>query len=167
LLNNDGDFVGFDVVIGNPPYGATISKMELNLLYPKYGSLGINQLLKDSYFIFCLFGLKDILKSQGYLSYIIPNTWKLIEAAKTFRQSLMGEFHFLGIDEFKTKVFDEATVDCDIIFIQKNLLIEYDIKVQLRNGDSIEGVKIFIKKQFIKAAVFQFLNHGNSRKSAQ
>jgi len=156
LLNNDGDFVGFDVVIGNPPYGATISKMELNLLYPKYGSLGINQLLKDSYFIFCLFGLKDILKSQGYLSYIIPNTWKLIEAAKTFRQSLMGEFHFLGIDEFKTKVFDEATVDCDIIFIEKNLLIEYDIKVQLRNGDSIEGVKFLSKNNLLKQPFFNF-----------
>ena len=156
VLNNDGDFVGFDVVIGNPPYGATISKMELNLLYSKYGSLGINQLLKDSYFIFCLFGLKDILKSQGYLSYIIPNTWKLIEAAKTFRQSLMGEFHFLGIDEFKTKVFDEATVDCDIIFIQKNQLIEYDIKVQLRNGDSIEGVKFLSKNNLLKQPFFNF-----------
>lgn len=156
LLNNDGDFVGFDVVIGNPPYGATISKMELNLLYPKYGSLGINQLLKDSYFIFCLFGLKDILKAQGYLSYIIPNTWKLIEAAKTFRQSLMGEFHFLGIDEFKTKVFDEATVDCDIIFIQKNQLIEYDIKVQIRNGDSIEQVKSLSKNNLLKQPFFNF-----------
>ena len=156
VLNNDGDFVGFDVVIGNPPYGATISKMELNLLYSKYGSLGINQLLKDSYFIFCLFGLKDILKSQGYLSYIIPNTWKLIEAAKTFRQSLIGEFHFLGIDEFKTKVFDEATVDCDIIFIQKNQLIEYDIKVQLRNGDSIEGVKFLSKNNLLKQPFFNF-----------
>ncbi|MFN7499341.1 MAG: Eco57I restriction-modification methylase domain-containing protein, partial [Dolichospermum sp.] len=69
VLNNDGVFVGFDVVIGNPPYGLFPSKSELVLLINKYNYLGINNTLKDSYFTFCLLGLKDILKAHGYLCY--------------------------------------------------------------------------------------------------
>ena len=119
VLNDHGDFVGFDVVIGNPPYGVFPSKSEMAILHEQYSTLGINNLLKDSYFTFCLLGLKNILKSNGYLCYIIPNTWKLIDAADLFRQKLIHEFHFFGIDEFKTKIFEEAVVDCDIIFVQK------------------------------------------------
>jgi adenine-specific DNA-methyltransferase len=34
VLNNDGDFVGFDVVIGNPPY---ILKKQLKMKLPTHG----------------------------------------------------------------------------------------------------------------------------------
>ncbi|MGD1703037.1 Eco57I restriction-modification methylase domain-containing protein [Dapis sp. BLCC M229] len=68
VLNDNGDFVGFDVVIGNPPYGVLPSKFQWAILLNKYKTLGINNLLKYSYFTFCLLGLKDILKPYGYLS---------------------------------------------------------------------------------------------------
>ncbi|WP_246863037.1 Eco57I restriction-modification methylase domain-containing protein [Dolichospermum sp. UHCC 0315A] len=157
VLNNEGVFVGFDVVIGNPPYGVFPSKSELALVMNKYGCLGINNSLKDSYFIFCLLGLKDILKPHGNLCYIIPNTWKLIDAAQQFRQSLIREFRFLCIDQFKTKIFDEATVDCDIILMQNSKIAEYDVKIQLRNRNIIEFVNILSKNTLSKQQFFNFL----------
>ncbi|MDB9343095.1 TaqI-like C-terminal specificity domain-containing protein [Nodularia spumigena CS-586/05] len=156
VLDNKGEFVGFDVVIGNPPYGVFPSKSELAILCNKYRTLGINNSLKDSYFIFCLLGLKDILNYHGHLCYIIPNTWKLIDTAQHFRQSLISEFRFLCIDEYKTKIFDEATVDCDIIFMQKNKIAEYDVKIRRRNRNIIEGVNVFTKTTLSKQEFFNF-----------
>ncbi|MFN8783525.1 MAG: Eco57I restriction-modification methylase domain-containing protein [Pseudanabaena sp.] len=156
VLNDDGDFVGFDVVIGNPPYGVFPSKYEIAVLNEQYSTLGINNLLKDSYFTFCLLGLKNILKSNGYLSYIIPNTWKLIDAADLFRQKLIHEFYFFGIDEFKTKIFEEAVVDCDIIFVQKNKMSEYEIRIQSRNMSVIDNVNILSNLILSKHKFFNF-----------
>ncbi|WP_071190018.1 TaqI-like C-terminal specificity domain-containing protein [Trichormus sp. NMC-1] len=157
VLNDDGVFVGFDAVIGNPPYGILPSKSELALLRNRYEKLGINNLLKDSYFIFCLLALKDILKPHGYLCYIIPNTWKLIDAAQEFRQNLIREFRLLCIDQFQTKVFDEATVDCDIILMQNSQISEYDIKINLRNSETIEIINILSKNTLSKQDFFNFL----------
>jgi hypothetical protein len=157
VLNDDGVFVGFDAVIGNPPYGIFPSKSELALLRNRYEKLGINNLLKDSYFIFCLLALKDILKPHGYLCYIIPNTWKLIDAAQEFRQNLIRKFRLLCIDQFKTKVFDEATVDCDIILMQNSQISEYDIQINLRNSKTIEIINILSKNTLSKQDFFNFL----------
>ena len=156
VLNDHGDFVGFDVVIGNPPYGVFPSKSEMAILHEQYSTLGINNLLKDSYFTFCLLGLKNILKSNGYLCYIIPNTWKLIDAADLFRQKLIHEFHFFGIDEFKTKIFEEAVVDCDIIFVQKKKIPEYEIRIQNRSMSIIDHVNILSNLVLSKHRFFNF-----------
>ena len=156
VLNDNGDFVGFDVVIGNPPYGVFPSKPEMAILIDEYQILGVNNLLKDSYFIFCLLGLKNILKLNGHLCYIIPNTWKLIDAAESFRRNLIAEFHFLCIDEFKEKIFDEAVVDCDVIFVQKDKKLEYDVKIQIRNKYLIEHINSLSKTILSKQKFFNF-----------
>nr|WP_293092032.1 TaqI-like C-terminal specificity domain-containing protein [Okeania sp. SIO2F4] len=156
VLNDNGDFVGFDVVIGNPPYGVLPSKFEWAILLKKYKTLGMNNLLKDSYFTFCLLGLKDILKPYGYLSYIIPNTWKLIDSAYDFRQSLIGEFCLICIDEFKTKVFDEATVDCDVMLIQKNKIPSYILQANQRSKDLIQSTITMSNESLSKQYFFNF-----------
>ena len=156
VLDDEGNFIGFDVVIGNPPYGVFPSKLELNILCNNYGELGINKLLKDSYFIFCLLALKNILKSDGCLSYIIPNTWKLIDAGYNFRQTLLNNFYFFGIDEFKEKIFD-ATVDCDIIFIQKCKNYQYFIKAKSHCLNSNVKVNNIKSSSLLNQKFFNFL----------
>jgi hypothetical protein len=102
---------------------------------------------------------QSIRKLKNYLSIDvqIPNTWKLIDAAQQFRQSLIREFRFLCIDQFKTKIFDEATVDCDIILMQNSKIAEYDVKIQLRNRNIIEFVNILSKNTLSKQQFFNFL----------
>ncbi len=36
VLDNEGNFIGFDLVIGNPPYGVTFSKLDLNYFISNY-----------------------------------------------------------------------------------------------------------------------------------
>ncbi|MEK9150355.1 MAG: Eco57I restriction-modification methylase domain-containing protein [Candidatus Desantisbacteria bacterium] len=72
---------GFDIVIGNPPYGVKVSdavKDEFSL-----GS-------KDSYGVFTSLGLK-ILKPGGTLSFIMSDTWQTIRTHKELRDQLLSQ----------------------------------------------------------------------------
>ncbi|MCL2510888.1 MAG: N-6 DNA methylase [Bacteroidales bacterium] len=111
---------GFDIVIGNPPYGAKIDKAQIEYFSEKYAHWGISTALNDTYFVFYAFALEKILKPDGYLGFITPNTWKLIDGAKSFRKILFDKFEICQIAQHLNKVFEDATVDCDTTIIRKS-----------------------------------------------
>lgn len=119
VLNDDGDFVGFDVVIGNPPYGVKLDNATINILKSNYPT-GNSGILQDSYISFIVLGL-CLGTSDSILSYIIPNTWRLINIASDFRKDSLSKFGLYKIDTFLNPVFDEAVVDCDIVFYDKKI----------------------------------------------
>ncbi|MCC5814210.1 MAG: Eco57I restriction-modification methylase domain-containing protein [Leptospira sp.] len=117
VLDDDGNYVGFDVVIGNPPYGikldsSTIENLKLN--YQRFAA----SILQDSYISFIALGL-SLGNNRNILSYIIPNTWRLINIAKEFRRESLEKYGLYKIDTFLNPIFDEAVVDCDITFYSK------------------------------------------------
>ncbi|MBN8587303.1 MAG: Eco57I restriction-modification methylase domain-containing protein [Rhodothermia bacterium] len=118
VLNDDGDFVGFDCIIGNPPYGVKLDNSTINILKSNYPA-GNSGILQDSYISFIVLGL-CLGKPDSILSYIIPNTWRLINIAYDFRKDSLNKFGLYKIDTFLNPVFDEAVVDCDIVFYDKN-----------------------------------------------
>ena len=74
VLNDNGDFVGFDVVIGNPPY-ILIQNLGNQSLFDFYKNNYFTATYKvDTYHLFYEQGLK-ILHPNGYISYISPNTF--------------------------------------------------------------------------------------------
>ncbi|MCP4374408.1 MAG: N-6 DNA methylase [Deltaproteobacteria bacterium] len=123
---------GFDVVIGNPPYGATINKYELPFLLSKYRG-GLSRVFADSYAIFMLLGLKVLLKEHGNLGFIIPNTWLYVGSGKEYRDTLLHNFQFLRVVQYKEKVFEDATVDCVTVIIKNSKQEHYDIQVSTVN----------------------------------
>ncbi len=64
---------GFDVIIGNPPYGASLSANETSYLL-RHFPLQSYQL--DTYLLFVEQGLSKLIDG-GALGFIIPNTWLL------------------------------------------------------------------------------------------
>jgi REP element-mobilizing transposase RayT len=124
---------GFDVVIGNPPYGAKIDKEQITYLADKYANWGISTALNDTYFVFYAFALEKILKTDGYLGFITPNTWKLIDNAKLFRKTLFNNFEICQIIQHLNKVFEDATVDCDTAIIRKSN-VKNDVHIQFFNA---------------------------------
>lgn len=137
---------GFDVVIGNPPYGAKIDKTQIQYVCEKFSNWGITASLNDTYFIFYAMSLQKLLKKNGYLGFITPNTWKLIESAKLFRNVLLNtNYQAVQIIQHLNKVFADATVDCDTLILKKCNSKE-DINILFMNGYNIEKHHSVAKK---------------------
>jgi len=111
---------GFDIVIGNPPYGV---KVEDDI--KKWHNLGS----KDSYGIFISTALKRFLKPSGVLSYIISDTWLTIKTHKLLRDQVL-EKQLHKIIRVHQDCFD-ATVNACIM----NLTNSPDINAKLIAAD--------------------------------
>jgi len=112
VLDNDGKFVGFDVVIGNPPYGVPIKdKIEREYLISNIGKVPDFEI----YYWFINKG-NHLLKEKGIISYIIPNTILFNVFAQSYRLSLFDDWKLNEIlDCTNFNVFEDATVR-NIIF---------------------------------------------------
>jgi type I restriction-modification system DNA methylase subunit len=115
VLNEKGDFVGFDVVIGNPPYGVTFSKTE-DIFFRNIFEVSNYQI--DSYTVFTELGNK-ISKENGYLIFIIPNTWYSSIYDVVFREYLIKKNLIISITECPKNTFEEAVVETSIIQLRK------------------------------------------------
>jgi len=111
---------GFDIVIGNPPY------IQLQKAYS--GKLKYADLYKDQHYetfdrtgdIYCLFYEKglQLLKQRGHLCYITSNKWMRAGYGEKLRQFFARHNPVLLID-LGPGVFENATVDTNILLIQK------------------------------------------------
>ena len=104
VLKDNGDFEGFDLIIGNPPYGVSINTKD-NVEYSKqYKDILSGEL--ETYILFYYLGLKVINKS-GLLSYITPDSWLTNKAASNYRQWLQGKCDIIDVFDYY-KPFSEA-----------------------------------------------------------
>ena len=102
---NREDKEGFDIVIGNPPYGANIDKLVplYERLYPK-----TSHGYKDIYKYFYDFGL-SICKKEGSLCYITPNTFLRQPRYGDLRRVLL-EYNITQILDLGENIFMDAVV---------------------------------------------------------
>ena len=114
--------LGFDIIVGNPPYGAKLDNAHINYFTERYGKYGITKRLNDTYFIFTAYFADKLLKNGGRLGFITPNTWRLVDAASEYRAFMLSNFNFIKIVQHAEKVFSDATVDCDTFIIEKSFL---------------------------------------------
>jgi len=125
---------GFDVVIGNPPYGAKISKNDITFLLSKQERHGLSNILSDTYIAFYIQSLEKLLKHNGLLGFITPNTWRLVQSGNKFRNFLSnGNYSFQEIVQHQEKVFVDATVDCDTVIIKKQKSTNHILNIEIRN----------------------------------
>lgn len=126
---------GFDVVIGNPPYGAKLAEKDIDFLCNAHGDQGLSKSLSDTYIAFYIVGLKHLTKSQGLLGYIAPNTWRLVKNGEAFRQFMLSDgISVLEIVQHTEQVFSDAVVDVDTVITQKNKHDETH-KIKISIGD--------------------------------
>jgi type I restriction-modification system DNA methylase subunit len=106
---------GFDVVLGNPPYGAALSQSEKDYIIANYETTEYNF---DTYKTFMELGLK-LTKSGGCMGFITPNTYFVLEkGANKLRRFLFENYTLLNIAEL-FNVFPTAVVE-PAISIYKN-----------------------------------------------
>ena len=105
VFNREDGKNGFDIVIGNPPYGANIDELVplYERLYPK-----TSHGYKDIYKYFYDFGL-SICRKDGSLCYITPNTFLRQPRYGDLRRVLL-EYNITQILDLGENIFMDAVV---------------------------------------------------------
>ncbi|HEF2949840.1 TPA: Eco57I restriction-modification methylase domain-containing protein [Campylobacter coli] len=116
ILDDDGNFKGFDLIIGNPPY---IKENDNKELFANTKKLRTYQGKMDIWYHFVGRGF-DILKNNGYLAFIVTNNWVTNSGAKKLRNIVLEESQILSLVDFSSfMVFDSASIQTMIMQFQK------------------------------------------------
>ena len=107
---------GFDVVVANPPYGATVDDSTRDLYFDRKTE-GAQS--KDTYGLFIARGLQ-LLKSGGKLSYIVSDTWRTIKSHRPLRRRILAQTRIDHIIDLPSWIFD-ATVNTCIFTAAKEI----------------------------------------------
>jgi hypothetical protein len=118
---------GFDVVIGNPPYGYHQIHTKLQKTYFKDSYISSKGSF-EHYFLFYEKGLK-LLNYRGNLHFITPVTWLTIPSALSLRQFVLSNYFLAEICWFFDKVFDQVGVNTSTSLILKSRQEEADIRI--------------------------------------
>lgn len=109
---------GFDVVVGNPPWGAELSKTVQTFSNEKFYSDGLKNI--DSYGLF--FGLSlSILKTNGLLGFITPDTFLRKNDLFPVREKLLKETNIIELIETGPLFKEVRDTWCAITICNKSL----------------------------------------------
>jgi len=119
---------GFDIVIGNPPYGAKVNDSEKNYFQLNYKTAktikGIQKGSLDTYTLFIELG-HNICKKGGNLHYIVPISITSSDSVTGVHKLLEETCSLIKISSYAVRpepVFENAVVNTSIIFFKKDLL---------------------------------------------
>lgn len=129
---------GFDVVIGNPPYGAEFSKESSAYLQKRYETFVWRG---ESYLAF-VEKAHNLLRISGKFGFIIPDTYLNLGFTQSIRTYLLQNANIQEIVLLPTTVFSSASVDTTLLFTEK-------ANVTNESPEFEVSVKIFSKKASI------------------
>ncbi len=121
---------GFDVVIGNPPYGVHFNEIE-----KKYLS-NFDGLVPDfEIYIYFISLYKKILVQKGVLSYIFPNTFLTTHFGKKYREEIFNELNIYELIDLSNDVtFTDASVRTCILSFKKETCDYSSTLLKINNG---------------------------------
>jgi len=142
---------GFDCVIGNPPWGAYFGQEERSYLVNRYPLTPTKT--KDSYLYF-IFQTIDLLCASGFLGFIVPNTWLLINSAKELRLELLS-LNIKEIVDHGDGVFKQATVESATLLLVKSKDVDGKCRaVRFRKGtkvvDHLVDKRIWLEDEYYR-----------------
>lgn len=117
VLNDKGDFLGFDVVIGNPPYVMKEISSDQKSFYREHYKYSTGK--PDLYKFFIERGV-DILANKGFFHYIIPSSITKTPSYKDIRLYIASENSLLQVFNFFGQIFNDASVNSSLLLLQKS-----------------------------------------------
>ncbi|MFB1342376.1 Eco57I restriction-modification methylase domain-containing protein [Helicobacter pylori] len=128
VLNDEGDFLGFDCIIGNPPYIRQEQIKDLKPLLQKQYQDFYNSTADIYTYFFAL--AYHLLKEKGFSAFITSNKYARAKYGTKLREWLLKKTTIVSYMELNAlKVFESATVDTSIMnFIKQTPPKESDFK---------------------------------------
>ena len=118
VLNEDGNFIGFDIVIGNPPY---IMEDENKSAFKGQHDKQCYQGKTDLWHLFTCKGI-ELAKDNGLITYIAKNQWLTSASASNMRKNIYMDTNINTIIDFGINMIFENVGQQTMIFsLQKDL----------------------------------------------
>jgi adenine-specific DNA-methyltransferase len=113
VLDNEGNFIGFDIVIGNPPYiGIEDIAWDYRRFYEGVYKTATGRF--DLYSLFIEKAMQIMVKQRAAFAYIVPGKF-LNNKQFVFARKLISENHDVTVVKIDDRVFDNAQVNSAIV----------------------------------------------------
>ncbi|WQU65432.1 class I SAM-dependent DNA methyltransferase [Helicobacter pylori] len=162
VLDDEGDFLGFDCIIGNPPYIRQEHIKDLKPLLQKQYQDFYNSTADIYTYFFAL--AYHLLKEKGFSAFITSNKYARAKYGAKLRELLFKKTTLVSYMELNAlKVFESAAVDTSIIhFIKQTPPKESDFKYYEPIENDKENLKntphLLMKQNALSTESFIFAN---------
>ncbi|EMH20387.1 class I SAM-dependent DNA methyltransferase [Helicobacter pylori] len=162
VLDDEGNFLGFDCIIGNPPYIRQEHIKDLKpLLEKQYQDFYNSSSDIYTYFFALAFNL---LKEKGFSAFITSNKYARAKYGAKLRELLLKKTTLVSYMELNAlKVFESATVDTSIIhFIKqpplKESVFKYYEPTPNDKNDLKNTLSLLMRQNALSTESFIFAN---------
>ncbi len=163
VLDDEGNFLGFDCIIGNPPYIRQEHIKDLKPLLQKQYQDFYNS-SSDIYTYFFALAL-NLLKEKGFSAFITSNKYARAKYGAKLREWLLKKTTLASYMELNAlkKVFESATVDTSIIsFIKqaplKESVFKYYEPTENDKNDLKNTPSLLMRQNALSTESFIFAN---------
>ncbi|MFP6216197.1 Eco57I restriction-modification methylase domain-containing protein [Helicobacter pylori] len=162
VLNDEGDFLGFDCIIGNPPYIRQEHIKDLKPLLQKQYQDFYNSTADIYTYFFAL--AYHLLKEKGFSAFITSNKYARAKYGAKLREWLLKKTTIVSYMELNAlKVFESAAVDTSIMnFIKQTPPKESDFKYYEPTPNDKDDLKstpyLTMKQNALSTESFIFAN---------
>ncbi|WRG79772.1 class I SAM-dependent DNA methyltransferase [Helicobacter pylori] len=162
VLNDEGDFLGFDCIIGNPPYIRQEHIKDLKPLLEKQYQDFYNSTADIYTYFFAL--AYHLLKEKGFSAFITSNKYARAKYGAKLREWLLKKTTLVSYMELNAlKVFESAAVDTSIMnFIKQTPPKESDFKYYEPTPNDKDDLKstpsLSMKQNALSTESFIFAN---------
>ncbi|QQX45925.1 class I SAM-dependent DNA methyltransferase [Helicobacter pylori] len=162
VLDDEGDFLGFDCIIGNPPYIRQEQIKDLKPLLQKQYQDFYNSTADIYTYFFAL--AYHLLKEKGFNAFITSNKYARAKYGAKLRELLLKKTTLVSYMELNAlKVFESATVDTSIIsFIKQTPPKESDFNYYEPTPNDKDDLKntpyLTMKQNALSTESFIFAN---------
>ncbi len=160
----DSKDLGFDVIVGNPPYVSSknshMSKEQKNYFFQNYKT---TEYQIDTYTLFIEKCLTKLLKTDGIMSFIIPDTILTNLLTPKIRELILTKSSINNITICGGSVFDGASVETIVFQLSKNFKQDNYIKINKINRQIFLHYNIVSQDAMLNNKGFIFNLHGNEQ----
>ena len=141
ILNDDGSFIGFDIILGNPPYIGEKDNSELFKFYKKHHRWSKVLTKRTNLYYPFLLLLNELTSNNGECTLIIPNELLTSDYAKHVRNAFVGKTNIYKIIDFnRNPVFKGVGTNAMVINFGRQVKSTSGSYIKYENGNYLETV---------------------------